>query len=368
MNEVPFITEIAYSVQNEDYLTEMAVLSRIDSGRPLRVLTVASSGENALSFLTQQNVERVDALDLNPSQIHLSELRLVALERLSRDEQLRLFGAHPGYARAGDDAARLALFDQISPHLPEAQRVYWQAHRETDIAFGVHHVGRNDQLMRAFRVALHEAGFEPLHQKLHEADLPAWQAAYTRVGTPDRIREVFGIQAEALAQKIAGIVGRLGECHFRFLQRPDALRNPFVTTVFADSYATAAGELGYPLYLQAAGQEALRRSGARNRLRLHVSNMISGMQALAEEADLYDLISISNIADWMTAEQFAGVAAMARDCLRDDGVLLARTASGNTVIYDAMAQFLHVDDAFNRALTLVERGPWFRAISAGFKR
>jgi S-adenosylmethionine:diacylglycerol 3-amino-3-carboxypropyl transferase len=309
----------------------------------------------------------VDALDLNPAQIHLCELRHAALKRLSRDEQLRLFGAHPAYARDGDEAARLALFERLSAGLAAESHAYWQAHRDTDIAYGVHHVGRNDQLMRAFRVALREAGFEPLHQKLYEADLPAWQAAYMRVGTSDRIREVFGIQAEALAQKIAGIVGRLAECHFRFLQRSDASKNPFVTTVFADAYATAAGEQGYPLYLQAAGQDALRQLGKRERLHLHVGNMIADMTTLAAERSGFDLISISNIPDWMNAEQFAEVAAMARACLNDNGALLARTASGNAVIIDVMAQHLQVDEQFNATLTRTERGPWFRTISAGFK-
>lgn len=270
MSDLPFVTEIAYSVQNEDYQTELAVLERVYAGRPLRVLMVASSGENALSILTQPNVASVAALDLNPALIHLCELRRAALEHLSRDDQLRLLGAHPAHLRTEDAAARLALFDSISAHLPEHSRAYWLARRDADVAFGLQHVGRNDQLMSEFCARLRAAGFAPLQRSLHEQDLPAWCAVHEQVATAEH------------------------------------------------------------------GQ--------------------------------FDLISLSNIPDWMSAEQFAQVAMQARACLRDGGALLARTASGNTAVGEAMARHLLVDAEFDAALARIERGPWFRTISAGLKR
>jgi S-adenosylmethionine:diacylglycerol 3-amino-3-carboxypropyl transferase len=362
-----FTSDIAYSVQNEDYQTELAVLEYLFSGRLLRVLMVASSGENVLSMLTQGMVAGVDAVDLNPAQIHLCELRRAALEQLPRDEQLRLFGAHTAYRGEAEPSERQALYELVAPALPEASRAYWDTRGAADLAAGVQHVGRNDQLMRAICAALRAAGFAPLEQPLLDEQLPAWISVYQQVMTAEHIREAFGIQAEALAQKIAGIAGRLGECHFRAVQHPGAAYNPFVTTVFAGAYAAIAGDLGYPLYLQEAGQAALRRLGTRERLSLHTGNLLGRMQTLAAEHGAYDLISISNIPDWMSAEQVEDMARQASACLNSGGALLARTASGNPVVSSAMSRHLRTDPEFDQELLNAERGPWFRSIAVGFK-
>jgi S-adenosylmethionine:diacylglycerol 3-amino-3-carboxypropyl transferase len=363
----PFRSDITYSVQNEDYRTELAVLQHIDRGVPLRVLMIASSGENVLSLLTSAKIASVDAVDLNPAQLHLCELRRAALEHLTRDEQLRLLGAHPAFPRAGDTAERVALFDRVRPHLPDDVRGYWAARRDQEIAFGVQHVGRNDIAMHDICARLHAAGFDPLGRALDAANLPAWKAVYTGLMTADYIRQLFGLPSEALAARIAGISGYIGECHFRALQLPHAAHNPFVTTVFAGAYATTAGEDGLPLYLQQEGQAALNRLGTRERLRLHAGNLLEQMAPLANAYGPYDLISISNIADWMNAEQFAATVANACACLAPGGALLARTATGSPMIVDVMGQHMATDDAFNEELLHVERGPWFRTIAVGFR-
>ena len=99
--------------------------------------------------------------------------------------------------------------------------------------------------------------------------------------TPTYIQSAFGLQSIALAGKIAGIAGYLGECHFHAVRAVNAMRNPFVTTVFANRYADEAGEQGFPLYLQDNGQAALRRSGSTDRLHLHVGNILEVMTQVA---------------------------------------------------------------------------------------
>ena len=84
----PFASAIFYSVQNEDYQTELAVLRHIYDGSAMRVLVIASSGENALSLLTQDTVAEVCAVDTNPAQLHLCALR-------------RIIGTH-GYRQPND--------------------------------------------------------------------------------------------------------------------------------------------------------------------------------------------------------------------------------------------------------------------------
>lgn len=362
----PFKSAIAYSVQNEDYETELEIIRRLQGTAPLRVLLVASSGENALSLLTQHRVGEVWAVDLNPAQIHMCELRAAAVAALTRDEQLRLLGSDPG--QVGDAGAedRLALFDRVSSLLPEASRSYWAERRSAEIAFGVQHVGRNDVLMHDIQDQLRAAGFDPLGRPVLEAELGAWTDVYAALMTPAYIRDLFGMASEALAARIAGISRILGECHFRALRQAQPERNPFVTTVFANAYASAAGDSGLPLYLQMRGQAALRRLGVGSRLRLGVGNVLEQMRLLASADGPFDLISLSNIPDWMTDAQFGDAVAMARASLTPGGALLARTATGSPMIQQVMARGLRSEPGLNARLAEVERGPWFRTIAAGF--
>lgn len=360
-----FRSDLFYSVQNEDYQTELAVLRHINQGTPLRVLMVASSGENTLSLLTQEIVASVDAVDINPAQLHLCELRRTALEYLSRDEQLQLLGA--GVSGPGGELERLALYERVRAYLPEPARVFWDARREQEIAFGVHHVGRNDVGMHDIQAGLRIAGFDPLRYPLRDEALPAWKTVYTKLMTPTYMLDLFGLPSEELATKIASIAGLLGECHFRALQQPHPEHNPFVTTVFANGYATAASEAGFPLYLQLEGQARLQRLGTGERLRLHTGNILEQMAPLAVAYGPFDLISLSNIADWMNEAQFSATVTRAREYLRPGGALLARTATGRPMIVEVMDQYMQTDQKFNAELQQVERGPWFRTIAAGFR-
>jgi S-adenosylmethionine:diacylglycerol 3-amino-3-carboxypropyl transferase len=367
MENPPFRSDLAYAVQNEDYRTELAALARIHRGAPLRVLMVASSGENALSLLTDERVGGVDAVDINPAQLHLCALRCAALEALDRDDQLRLFGASPDHLRASDAAARGALYDRVRVRLPDTTLAYWDGRRDRDLAFGVQHVGRNDVLMHDVQDRLRAAGFAPLARMPEDRELLAWRAVYEGLMTPPYVRELFGLPSEGLAARISGIAGRIGECHLRALQQPDAARNYFVTTALANAYAAAAGDDGVPACLSERGQSVLRRRGVAQRLRLHVGSIFDLAEALAAAHGRFDLISISNIADWMSDDQFAAIVARMQPCLAAGGALLARTATGSRMIADVLARSMRTDDALNAALARVERGPWFRTIGAGFR-
>lgn len=363
----PFKSDLFYSVQNEDYQTELAVLNHIYQGTPLRVLLVASSGENALSLLTQDIVSGVVAVDINPAQLHLCELRRTASEILTRAEQLRLLGADPAISPGDGQAERLDLYRQVRPHLPEPARAFWDDRQEREIAFGLHHAGRNDVCMHDIQACVEAAGFTPLRRPLQEEELSVWRSVYTELFTPAYIQDLFGLPSAALAEKIAGIAGYLGECHFHALRQPQPERNPFVTTAFANAYAATAGEAGFPLYLQTQGQAALRELGTQKRLHLQQGNLVEQMTPLAAAYGPFDLISISNIADWMSEEQFGVLVIQSRNCLNPGGALLARTATGRTMIVEVMGQHLPMDHRFNAELQRVERGPWFRIIAAGFQ-
>lgn len=360
-----FASDVFYSVQNEDLTTELAVLKRLGRNQQ-RVLMIASAGENVLGLLCQAEVAFVDAVDLSLAQIRLSELRAAAAQQLERDEQLALLGCDPARAGPAGAAERLALYERLRPALGEAARHFWDARRSDEIAFGVHHVGRNDCLMQDLVAALAEEQIRPLHNDPAAIDATRWAAAYARVLTPAHIQSRFQFPSEAVAARLAALGPHLAGQHLRALRQPGATENPYVTTVFAGSYA--AGEAGLPRYLQHDGQAALRALGVAKRLALHHGNLLTLMPQLLAHGQGYDLVSLSNIADWMDEAQVRSLVEATCACLRPGGALLLRAANPAAPIRQAVAAAMDVDPILDAELPAIERGPWFRTVAAGFRR
>lgn len=367
MDSPGFRSELFYSVQNEDYRTELAVLRHLRRPGRLRVLMVASAGENPLSVLAEYPDADVHAVDTNAAQVHLCELRRVAVAHLARQEHLQLLGADGSAPGAAGAAPRLRLYETVRQHLPAPSRLFWDERRERELAFGVHFVGRNDVLMREIQNRLRVAGFTPFARSLHDDDLAAWQRAYGEVMTVPYFLHTFGLPSAAAAEKLAGLAPRVAECHFRALQEPDPDQNYFLTTAFENRYAHAAGEEGFPAYLQASGYRALREPETLDRLHLHVGSIFDRAKLLVIASGTFDLISISNIADWMDDRQFGEVVGQMRECLTSGGALLARTATGSRMIIDVMSRLLPSPNGCGDELARVERGPWFRTVAAGFR-
>ncbi|MCC0029956.1 MAG: DUF3419 family protein [Brucellaceae bacterium] len=101
----------------EDPDVDMAAL-RIAPGH--NVVTIASGGCNALSYLTADPA-RIEAVDLNTAHVAFNRLKHTALTRLPDHAAFYRF-----YGKA-DDAANIAAYDRlIAPHLDAASRAYWE--------------------------------------------------------------------------------------------------------------------------------------------------------------------------------------------------------------------------------------------------
>jgi len=168
---LPFKSDLFYSVQNEDYRTELSVLNQI-GGDAQRVLLVASCGENALSLLAHGSIAQLDGIDINLAQLKLCELRRTAAEFLSPADQMRLLGSELGQPSLSGSEERLGLYEQIRWRLPDTARQFWDARRDKEIAYGIQQVGRNDIGMQDIRAQVQAVGFEPFVRPLTDADLP----------------------------------------------------------------------------------------------------------------------------------------------------------------------------------------------------
>lgn len=88
-----------------------------------RILSIGSAGDNSFSLLVT-DPEIVVAVDVNPIQLWLIELKQQAIAQLDYNDVLAFLGFRPS-------SERLVLFDHIKSGLSKECRVYWESQRGT---------------------------------------------------------------------------------------------------------------------------------------------------------------------------------------------------------------------------------------------
>jgi S-adenosylmethionine-diacylglycerol 3-amino-3-carboxypropyl transferase len=105
-------------------------------------VTIASASDNVLSMLTAFPA-KVFAVDINPAQIALLELRVAAYRQLSYDDLLVFMGSRRGPHRA-------ELYQQCRRLLSRFARAYWDE-RPEDISLGLGAAGKFEKIIAALR-------------------------------------------------------------------------------------------------------------------------------------------------------------------------------------------------------------------------
>ena len=132
------LDRVRYSQVWEDHLL---LEGGLDIGPDDDVLSICSAGDNALAMLLLEP-KSVTAIDMNPAQTALLELKLAAIAALSHSEFVSLLGV-----RADHD--RSALYQRIRGDLPESAQMFWDAHQD-DISSGLVHRGRLESYIGTF--------------------------------------------------------------------------------------------------------------------------------------------------------------------------------------------------------------------------
>jgi S-adenosylmethionine-diacylglycerol 3-amino-3-carboxypropyl transferase len=365
----PRPTELAFSQVREDWRIEWQVLDLLQrrsngSQRPLRVLMVASGGCTALSLLAHSSVGQIDAVDCNLAQLALVELRRQALRHLSSPDQLDLIGdgraeglrSTIGHRRD----QRLAVYDQLRPHLPEPTRTFWDARRD-QIGDGVNQVGRFEQLFRKLALAFAEQGFSPLENPSDAIQSPQWRAIFEQVFERQKLIALFGEAAvnysmdRSFGEHFAAVFAQA-------MVRFKPMENYFLTQVWADRYAP--GPDGLPLYLQPEALSAIQPN--LSKLYLHAGQFVEQLPRLAA-AGHYDLIQFSNLSDWMPVAELDQMLQTIHDCLNPGGAVIGRRLNGDHNLTEMMAQHFDADRQLSRALQLADRSFFYPEVVIGWR-
>ncbi|KAI0798754.1 hypothetical protein GGR55DRAFT_684645 [Xylaria sp. FL0064] len=110
------------------------------------ILAITSAGDNILSYALQCPA-RVHAVDLNPTQNHLLELKVAAYQSLEYEDFWKIFGEgrHPDF--------RSLLISKMSPHLSSRAFQYWLSNHRifTKNKGGLYDTGGSRHGIRIFR-------------------------------------------------------------------------------------------------------------------------------------------------------------------------------------------------------------------------
>ncbi|TJZ61347.1 DUF3419 family protein [Sphingobacterium olei] len=106
-----------------------------------KILSIGSAGDNSFSLLTT-SPSLVVAVDVNPIQLHLIELKKQAIRNLEYEQVLHFLGFRQGMNR-------VALFEQCKDRLNAEARVYW-VNNTDKIEKGLIHQGKFERYFQMF--------------------------------------------------------------------------------------------------------------------------------------------------------------------------------------------------------------------------
>lgn len=137
-----FNDEYIYAFTWEDARVDERILKL---GPEDKVLAITSAGDNILSYLAQSPA-RVHAVDLNPTQNHLLELKAAAYTALSYGDFWKIFG------EGKHSEFRSLLITKLSPHLSSRAFQYWLKNVHVfQSTYGLYDTGGSRHAIRAMR-------------------------------------------------------------------------------------------------------------------------------------------------------------------------------------------------------------------------
>ncbi len=222
-------------------------------------LSIASAGDNTLALLASSPA-RVVALDLNPAQLYLFELKVTAFKHLGYDDMLVLLGY-----RAGDS---IRIYNKIRSTLSAPARSFWDNHLE-DIESGVSAAGKFENYFRLFRnyvlplVHTRSTIDELLKPKTREQR----EAFYTKrwntwkwnrlfkIFFSERVMGLLGRDPSFFAYADGGLAATLLKWVKKALVDQDPTKNPYLHWILKGRFGAAL-----PYFLRAENFEAIKRN------------------------------------------------------------------------------------------------------------
>ncbi|CAB9511095.1 expressed unknown protein [Seminavis robusta] len=350
---------------NEDGACELLMVSRLQqtTDKKLRCLVVTGGGDNFLSLLAHPSVQHVTAVDTDPMAQALAQTKVaLAKSTLSKEQVLTFLGA---YDKPIEDMDRLAVFeDHVKPHLEPTAVSTLESLTAPALEHGFVLFGALENCNRHINHVLEtKEGFslkdifegncndlDRLERVLYNKDEPLFSAEeYLEVAGLDRIlpphiMEVF------LARLKDGFLQKCLGGHY---QVAGLTSSHIARMTFLHAYSDEC----HPEWLNESVRQRLRETDS------SVEFVNSNFLELGDEDAKYDLISPSNIFDWMPMEKStAGIKAACDNLLAPGhGLFLLRRAFGGVPdMVSAMEDKLMLcPEITSQTLAEADKAPFF---------
>jgi S-adenosylmethionine-diacylglycerol 3-amino-3-carboxypropyl transferase len=277
-----------------------------------RLLVVTSGGCTALTLLAD-GPQELAAVDLNPAQNHLLELKLAAVRELPLPECRVLMGARKGRNRR-------ALYQKVASSLSPEARAFWDG-RQGLVDRGLLYAGTTEAMVRWMRPLLfglvHRTGI--IRDLFRRKSLARQAEFYRETWSNLRWRALLGVAFNPLTFRLAYGKGFFARANARDFSRDwrwkverafaevPAANNYFLSQTFWGR--ALPGEQGIPPYLRAGIFERVRENAAR--LRWQTADVVTHLSS-AQPGSITKA-ALSNAFEWLPARRVeAAFAALAR--------------------------------------------------------
>lgn len=157
-----------YTTCNEDSMTEIKALNIVATDT---VLCVTGSGGRVLNLLTQ-NLKKIVAIDFNPIQNWLLELKIAAIKNLDYDQYVNFLGLNKC-------SERIKVFEAIKHDLSKDSCEYWENNIRI-ISRGIIYQGRFEKQLKYMSSMIKGSNSDQVSKMFNFSDLEKQQAFYEK--------------------------------------------------------------------------------------------------------------------------------------------------------------------------------------------
>ena len=339
---------ISYSSCNEDSHSELAALRL---GPDKRVLCVTAGGGRVLNLLYDRPREIV-AVDVNPTQTHLLELKIAAMRALDYE----LYLAFLGVRQARD---RLAVYQGLRSSLSSAARDYFDNHPKM-VRRGVLfqgslerflvHVARIVHVVRPFWVNRLFSCEDIAEQRRF---IEGWDTKIWRFVVETLCRRSF----LELFSRDPGfwrfvppevpLHSRIFDSIHRYLSNHVARENHLLQLVF---FARYVYEPAMPIYLQAEHYERIRQALATTRITPVTAPITAALATVADGS--FDAYSIADVSSYLSEADFGALMDQIMRTARPSARLCSRGIFVHRPLPGEYAAHIHRDPDLEKRLSL----------------
>jgi S-adenosylmethionine-diacylglycerol 3-amino-3-carboxypropyl transferase len=286
---------ILFSACQEDSRSELAALGPLQGKR---VFAVTAGGGRILNLLIDQP-HSITAVDLNPAQNALLELKIAAVRRLDHDSYLRFLGI-----RSDDD--RIAIYERfLREQLSSGARRFFDGIPKA-VQAGILFQGKLERYLRLGAKVLKLGHPFGLKRLLSATDLDEQRAAMARWETPFWKSVAHLVGNKHVLARLSGDPGfyrnlppepPLHEVLYdrvhRHLKHNLLRENSFLQLVLHGRYVY---EDALPIYLHAETFDQIKRALEHTKIEIQTT---SATDALAARTTGFDAFSISDICSYL---------------------------------------------------------------------